>query len=77
MAFDTSLHMNKSNILDFNLVKKLLTFLQTLEKSEGLAKFIKNKRTYTTSLSFLPSNDLLGQIISFEGLSRFLGHKKI
>jgi hypothetical protein len=52
--------MSKSNILEFNLVKKLLTFLQALEKSEGLAKFIKNKRTYTTSLSFLPSNDLLG-----------------
>lgn len=38
---------------------------------------MKEKRTYTTALSFLPSKDLLGQIIVFEGLDRFLGTKKV
>ena len=34
-------------------------------------------RTYTKTLSFLPSKDLLAQILVCEGLDRFLGAQTI
>lgn len=34
-------------------------------------------RTYTKSLSFLPSKDLLAQILVCEGLDRFMGAQTI
>jgi hypothetical protein len=49
-------------------VKKLLFFLRKLENSEGFQRYLgKLNRTYTDSLSFLPSKDLLLQILKAEG----------
>lgn len=45
-----------------------------MEQSDCLLNFMKRiGRTYTKSLSFLPSKDLLAQILVCESLDRFMG----
>lgn len=52
--------------------------LNQLENSDCLMAFMKRiGRTYTKSLTFLPSKDLLAQILVCEGLDRFLGPSSI
>jgi hypothetical protein len=54
---------------NFNLVKKLLYFFRKLENGEGFKRFMgKLNRTYNDSLTFLPSKDLLVQILKAEGI---------
>jgi len=48
--------------------------MNQLEQSDCLLSFMKKiGRTYTKSLTFLPSKDLLAQILVCEGLDRFMG----
>ena len=69
---------NSKKLRGFNLIKKLLQVLNQLEKSDCLLGFMKRiGRTYTKALSFLPSKDLLAQIIVCEGLDRFMGANTI
>ena len=50
-----------------NTVKKTLFFMRKLENSEGLIRFMtKMHRNFTESLSFLPSKDILSQILQVE-----------
>lgn len=63
---------------NFNLVKKLLFTLRGLEKSDSLCSFMQRiGRTYTQSLSFLPSKHLLAQIIICEKLDRYISGRTI
>ena len=74
LSFDLGVGTTYKKMRNFNLVKKLLRILQELEKSEVLLNFMKRiGRTYTRALSFLPSKDLLAQIVVCEGLDRFMG----
>ena len=60
---------SQDNAHNFNLIKKLLFFFRKLENSEGFKKFMgRLNRTYNDSLTFLPSKDLLGQILKAEGV---------
>jgi hypothetical protein len=76
LAFDNQPHDN--HIKDFNLVKKLLNTLSSLQKSDGLSQFcMRIGRTYTKTLSFLPSKHLLAQILVCEKLDRFISGRTI
>ena len=77
LAFDNSSTATAKHS-DFNLVKKLLFQLRSYEQQEEFLKFISRVgRTYTKALSFLPSRDLLAQIIVCEGLDRFISGRTI
>lgn len=74
LSFDLGVGLTSKKMRNYNLVKKLLQILSKLEKSDCLLNFMKRiGRTYTRALSFLPSKDLLAQIIVCEGLDRFMG----
>lgn len=76
LAFDSVPH--ESHIHDFNLIKKLLHTLRLLERSDGLTKFCQRiGRTYTRTLTFLPSKHLLAQILVCEKLDRFISGRTI
>ena len=78
MSFDLSLAVTSKKLRGFNLIKKLLNIMNTLEQSDCLMSFMKRiGRTYTKSLTFLPSKDLLAQILVCEGLDRFMGANTI
>lgn len=78
LSFDLSIGVTSKALRSFNLIKKLLKILSQLEKSDCLLAFMKRiGRTYTKTLSFLPSKDLLAQIIVCEGLDRFMGAQTI
>ena len=56
----------------------MLRILSQMEQSDCLLDFMKKiGRTYTKSLSFLPSKELLAQILVCEGLDRFMGANTI
>ena len=74
LAFDLSIGITSKKLRGFNLIKKLLRILSQIEQSDSLLNFIKRiGRTYTKSLTFLPSKELLAQILVCEGLDRFMG----
>ena len=74
LSFDLCLGVTDRKLRNFNLIKKLLRILNQLEQSDCLLGFMKRiGRTYTKSLSFLPSKDLLAQILVCEGLDRYMG----
>ena len=74
LAFDLAIGITDRKLRGFNLIKKLLKILHQLEQSDCILAFMKKiGRTYTKSLSFLPSKDLLAQILVCEGLDRFMG----
>ena len=74
LSFDLCIGVTDRKLRSFNLIKKLLTILNQLEQSDCLMGFMKRiGRTYTKSLSFLPSKDMLAQILVCEGLDRFMG----
>jgi len=76
LTFDSQIH--DSNKRDFNLVKKLLHTMRLLEKSEVLLAFMQRiGRTYTKTLTFLPSKHLLAQIIVCEKLDRYISCRTI
>ena len=76
LAFDHQPH--EPHIRDFNLVKKLLHSLSSLEKSDGLSKFCHRVgRTYTKALTFLPSKHLLAQILICEKLDLYISGRTI
>ena len=78
LAFDSTTHSDPAQVREFNLIKKLLHFLHQVEQSENLLKFMKKiGRTYTKTLSFLPSKDLLAQILVCEGLDKYMTGKTI
>jgi len=78
LSFDLCIGVTSKSLRSFNLIKKLLKILNQLEQSDCLLAFMKRiGRTYTKALSFLPSKDLLAQIIICEGLDRFLGAQTI
>lgn len=59
-------------------MKKLLFTLRGLEKSDGLSKFCQRiGRTYTKTLTFLPSKHLLAQVLVCEKLDRFVADRAI
>ena len=60
LSFDLSLGVSNKKLRGFNLIKKLLHILNGLELSDSLPAFMKRiGRTFTKTLSFLPSKDLL------------------
>ena len=78
LSFDLSIGNCDRKLRSFNLIKKLLRILYQLEQSDCILSFMKRiGRTYTKSLSFLPSKDLLAQILVCEGLDRFMGAETI
>ena len=78
LSFDLSIGITDRKLRNFNLIKKLLKVMYQLEQSDALLAFMKKiGRTYTKSLSFLPSKDLLAQILVCECLDRFMGAQTI
>mmetsp|Transcript_39533 Transcript_39533/g.38018 ORF Transcript_39533/g.38018 Transcript_39533/m.38018 type:complete len:192 (+) Transcript_39533:190-765(+) len=64
---------SQENAQNFNLIKKLLFFFRKLENCDGFKKFLRKlNRTYNDSLSFLPSKELLIQILKAEGIEEQL-----
>jgi hypothetical protein len=60
---------SQDNASEYNLIKKLLFFLRKMENSDGFKKFMgKLNRTYSDTFTFLPSKDLLIQILKAEGI---------
>lgn len=78
LAFDSTVAATDKKQRKFNLVKKLLRIMDHIEKSDNLLSFMKRiGRTYTKALTFLPSKELLAQILVCEGLDRYIGAKTI
>ena len=60
LSFDLSIGASARKLRSFNLIKKLLRILSQMEQSDCLLNFMKRiGRTYTKSLTFLPSKELL------------------
>jgi hypothetical protein len=71
-TFDHTDHGSHIKPHEYNLVKKLLYVFQKIERSPGMLCFMqKIGKTYSNSITFLPSRDLLFQIVKCEGLYKY------
>jgi len=60
------------------LVRKLIYQFRALEQSEQFLQFMSRiGRTYTKAISFMPSKDLLAQILICERLDKYLQGRSI
>ena len=77
LVFDHTVHGQKKYAL-FNLVRKLIYQFRALEQSDAFLQFLSRiGRTYTKTYSFLPSKDLLAQILICEKLDKYLAGRPI
>ena len=79
LTFDQNMiKQEPEKVTSYNLIKKLFHFLRSIQHSNALQGFSKRKgRTFTKSVCFYPSKDLLAQILICEKLDRYMSGQTI